>query len=56
MGQILDLHTLQNELTKEITKKELRKTCRLLSPYEANIIMTLPKWEEFENENLRPAN
>ena len=44
------------ELTKEITKKELRKTCRLLSPYEANIIMTLPKWEEFENENLRPAN
>lgn len=35
------------ELTKEITKKELRSTCRISTPYEPNIKMELPKWEEF---------
>lgn len=35
------------ELTKEITKKELRKTCRLSTPYEPHIEMMLPQWEEF---------
>lgn len=44
------------ELTKEITKKELKQTCRLTSPYDAEIEMVLPRWEEFNNENLRTAN
>lgn len=35
-------------LTKEITKKELRSTCRLTTPYEANTEMKLPNWEEFK--------
>ncbi|HWT74361.1 MAG TPA: helicase-related protein [Mobilitalea sp.] len=35
------------ELTKDITKKELKKTCRISTPYEPNKIMSLPKWEEF---------
>lgn len=35
------------ELTKEITKKELRKTCRISTPYDAEKEMQLPKWEEF---------
>lgn len=33
--------------TKEITKKELQKTCRLSTPYEPTVEMTLPVWEEF---------
>ena len=36
------------ELTKEITKKELKKTCRISTPYEPKIEMRLPVWEEFE--------
>ncbi|MGN0484647.1 MAG: hypothetical protein ACI4HI_13950, partial [Lachnospiraceae bacterium] len=44
------------ELTKEITKKELKQTCRLTSPYDAEVEMILPRWEEFNNENLRAAN
>lgn len=35
------------ELTKEITKKELKQTCRITTPYNANVEMILPKWEEF---------
>jgi hypothetical protein len=35
------------ELTKDITKKELKKTCRISTPYEPNKAMILPKWEEF---------
>ncbi|MFR3656752.1 MAG: helicase-related protein [Eisenbergiella sp.] len=35
------------ELTKEITKKELRSTCRISTPYEPTVKMNLPKWEEF---------
>ena len=35
------------ELTKEITKKELKQTCRISTPYNAEIEMKLPKWEEF---------
>lgn len=33
--------------TKDITKKELQKTCRLSTPYVANTKMVLPEWEEF---------
>ena len=35
------------ELTKEITKKELKKTCRLSTPYEPTVSMILPNWDEF---------
>lgn len=35
------------ELTKEITKKELKKTCRLSTPYNPQTKMILPDWEEF---------
>lgn len=38
------------EQTKEITKKELKTTCRLSTPYEPKIEMVLPMWEEFSNE------
>ena len=36
------------ELTKEITKKELKQTCRLSTPYEPTKPMVLPIWEEFK--------
>lgn len=39
------------DLTKEITKKELRQTCRIVTPYEPQIKMELPDWEEFRNGN-----
>lgn len=35
------------ELTKEITKKELKSTCRISTPYEPHETMALPEWEEF---------
>lgn len=35
------------ELTKEITAKELRKTCQITTPYNARVPMILPEWEEF---------
>lgn len=38
------------DLTKEITKKELRRTCRIVTPYEPHVKMELPDWEEFKNE------
>ena len=43
------------ELTKEITKNELKHTCRITTIYKADKEMRLPEWEEFY-ENLRPAN
>ena len=36
------------ELTKEITKKELRSTCRISTPYEPHEKMILPNWNEFK--------
>lgn len=36
--------------TKEITKQELKSTCRLATPYNPNTTMTLPIWEEFTHE------
>lgn len=33
--------------TKEITKQELQKTCRITTPYEPQIRMQLPDWSEF---------
>ena len=43
------MRTAMIEQTKEITKKELRTTCRLSDPYEPDREMILPKWEEFLN-------
>lgn len=34
-------------LTKDITKKELKKTCRISTPYNPMVEMTLPAWKEF---------
>lgn len=34
------------QYTKEITKKELRKTTRLSTPYHPTVVMKLPDWEE----------
>lgn len=34
-------------LTKDITKKELKRTCRISTPYEPKTEMRLPEWEEF---------
>ena len=45
-----DFETMRDamiELTKEITKKELRSTCRIVTPYEPHVEMKLPEWEEF---------
>ena len=36
------------ELTKEITKKELKSTCRISTPYNPTVDMILPEWEEFQ--------
>ena len=38
------------EQTREITKKELKTTCRISTPYEPHVPMILPKWEEMQNE------
>lgn len=40
------------KLTKEITKKELQKTCRISTPYEPAEKMLLPDWEEFTNGRI----
>ncbi len=37
------------ELTKDITTRELKQTCRISTPYEPKKIMELPNWEEFKN-------
>ena len=44
----LKMQTEMTELTKEITKKELKNTCRISTPYEPNMEMHLPAWKEFE--------
>lgn len=35
------------ELTKEITEKELKSTCRMMSEYKPQEEMILPQWDEF---------
>lgn len=41
------MQSKMTELTKEITKKELKSTCRISTPYEPTKEMKLPDWEEF---------
>lgn len=43
----IKMQSEMTELTKEITKKELRSTCRISTPYEPTEKMILPNWEEF---------
>lgn len=38
------------ELTKDITTRELKATCRISTPYEPKTEIKLPEWEEFHNE------
>lgn len=38
------------ELTKDITTRELKSTCRISTPYEPKTEIKLPNWEEFGNE------
>ena len=45
----LRMQSEMTELTKEITKKELRSTCRISTPYEPTVKMILPDWEEFKS-------
>lgn len=45
-----DFIKMQTEMikhTKEITKKELKKTCRISTPYNPDVHMVLPDWAEF---------
>lgn len=46
-NDFLKMQREMTSLTKEITKKELKSTCRISTPYEPEITMELPKWEEF---------
>lgn len=46
-ADFLKMQREMTELTKEITKKELRSTCRISTPYEPCTVMELPRWEEF---------
>lgn len=45
-----DAKRMQQEMlqyTMEITKNELRQTCRVSTPYEAHVPMALPDWPKF---------
>ena len=46
-NDFLKMQREMTSLTKEITKKELKSTCRISTPYEPEVAMKLPKWEEF---------
>ena len=41
------MHTAMVAQTKEITKKELKSTSRIATPYEPGAVMRLPAWEGF---------
>ena len=49
-ADFLKMQSEMIKLTKEITKKELKKTCRISTPYNPKEEIELPKWEEFFNE------
>ena len=46
-ADFLKMQREMTELTKKITKKELKSTCRISTPYEPDVEMKLPEWEEF---------
>ena len=46
-----DADIMQQEMlkhTKEITKENIKATCRINTPYNNNVEMVLPKWVEFK--------
>ena len=47
-SDFLKMQKAMIELTKEITKKELKKTCRITTPYNPAQNMLLPDWEEMK--------
>lgn len=47
----MKMKTAMIEQTREITKRELKTTCRLSAPYIPEMNMVLPIWEEFLNES-----
>lgn len=47
-ADFLNMQQEMIKLTKEITKKELRKTCRISTPYNPTVEMELPHWAEFK--------
>lgn len=47
-ADFLKMQREMTELTKKITKKELKSTCRISTPYEPKVSMELPEWEEFD--------
>lgn len=46
-ADFLRMQKEMTELTKEITKKELKSTCRISTPYEPHVDIKLPAWVEF---------
>ena len=46
-ADFLKMQKEMTEFTKEITKKELKSTCRISTPYEPKVKMQLPLWKEF---------
>ena len=50
-ADFIRMQSEMTELTKEITKKELRSTCRISTPYEPQTKIVLPNWAEFGGNN-----
>ena len=46
-ADFLKMQKEMTEFTKEITKKELKSTCRISTPYKPKVEMQLPLWKEF---------
>lgn len=47
-GDFIKMQQTMTELTKEITKAELKHTCRIGTPYNPELKMMLPEWNEFK--------
>ena len=41
------MHQAMIEQSKEVTKNELRSTCRIATPYDPTVRMVLPYWKEY---------
>ena len=46
-ADFIKMKNAMSEFTKNITQRELKKTCRISTPYTAIVEMILPRWEEF---------
>lgn len=47
-NDFIRMQSEMTEYTKDITKKELKSTMRISTPYDATVDMVLPNWEEFK--------